>query len=145
MRLFTIGFTRKSAETFFGMLRSAQVAKVIDTRLNNTSQLAGFAKQDDLRFLLKAVADIGYSHEPLLAPNKDLLDAYKKNQINWGEYEDIFRRLMASRRVDQVMNRGQFDGGCLLCSEEKPDHCHRRLVAEYLREHWGNVEIVHLV
>lgn len=145
MKILTIGFTRKNAETFFTKLQAAGVARVVDTRLNNTSQLAGFAKRDDLRYLLKAVAGIGYRHEPLLAPTADILDAYKKGRIDWEVYALHFLNLMAARRIESTVSREILDDGCLLCSEDKPHHCHRRLVAEYLRKHWVDVEIVHLV
>ncbi len=144
MKILTIGFTKKNAEKFFTELRSAGVARVVDTRLNNTSQLSGFAKRDDLRYLLKAVGGIDYQHEPLMAPTADILDAYKKGRIDWDVYARHFLDLMATRRIENAMSREILADGCLLCSEDKPHHCHRRLVAEYLREHWGDVEIVHL-
>jgi uncharacterized protein (DUF488 family) len=144
MKILTIGFTKKNAEKFFTGLRSAGVARVVDTRLNNTSQLAGFAKRDDLRYLLKAVAGIDYRHEPLMAPTAEILEAYKKGRIDWDVYARHFLDLMAARHIESAMSREILADGCLLCSEDKPHHCHRRLVAEYLREHWGDVEIVHL-
>lgn len=144
IKLFTIGFTKKSAARFFGKLRAAGVARVLDTRLNNNSQLAGFAKKDDLAFFLDAVAGIGYAHLTELAPTADILDAYKKNDGDWAVYEPKYLALLAARRVEDTLDRALFDGGCLLCSEHEPDRCHRRLAAEYLREKWGGVEIVHL-
>lgn len=144
MKVFTIGFTKKNAEQFFLRLKQAGLKRVIDTRLNNVSQLAGFTKKDDLRFFLREVAGIDYVHMPLLAPTKDILDAYKKNGGDWNVYEQKFTDLVASRHIESKLDKSIVDGACLLCSEATPHHCHRRLVAEYLREKWGNLEIQHL-
>lgn len=145
MKIFTIGFTRKSAETFFTRLKEAGVKRLVDVRLNNTSQLAGFAKKDDLQFFTRAICNIDYIHLPELAPTAEILDPYKKvKHGDWQLYERLFLELMRSRRIE-TMERELLDGGCLLCSEETPDQCHRRLVAEYLREHWESVEIEHLL
>ncbi len=144
MKIFTMGFTKKSAEQFFARLKQSGLKLVVDTRLNNVSQLAGFTKKDDLKFFLKAVLDIDYVHAPLLAPNKDILDDYKKNGGDWPTYERKFLDLMGSRHIESKVDRYLLDGACLLCSEPTPHHCHRRLVAEYLKEKWGDVEIQHL-
>jgi uncharacterized protein (DUF488 family) len=144
IHLFTIGFTKKSAETFFTKLLQAGVKRLIDVRLNNNSQLAGFSKRDDLAYFLKAIAGIDYVHLLDLAPTQDLLDRYKKADKDWPAYERDFLRLIADRKIEQSISRDLLDGGCLLCSEDRPHHCHRRLVAEYLRDQWGNVEIEHL-
>ncbi len=144
IRLFTIGFTRKSAEAFFTRLSKAGVKRVIDIRLNNVSQLAGFAKRDDLRYFLKALCKIDYTHLPELAPTKEIMDNFKRKKGEWSVYERDFQRLLQERRPGETISRDLFDGACLLCSEDRPDHCHRRLVAEYLADTWGNVEIVHL-
>lgn len=144
MKLFTMGFTKKSAEQFFGRLKQAGLKRVVDTRLNNVSQLAGFTKKDDLKFFLKEVLEIDYVHAPLLAPSKDILDDYKKNGGDWPTYERKFLDLMGSRHIESKVDRYLLDGACLLCSEPTPHHCHRRLVAEYLKEKWGDVEIQHL-
>lgn len=144
MQLFTIGFTRKSAEQFFSVLQAAGVKRLIDVRLNNTSQLAGFSKRDDLRYFLKAICNIEYSHLPELAPTQDILDRYKKADKDWPSYEQQFLKLLEERNAISALDRNLFDSACLLCSEEKPERCHRRLVAEYLRNHWSSVEIVHL-
>ena len=144
MKIFTIGFTKKSAETFFTRLINAGVKRLVDVRLNNVSQLAGFTKRDDLRYFTKAICNIDYVHIPDLAPTKDMLDAYKKHKGDWGLYERQFLDLMRSRHVEEKASHEMLDGGCLLCSEEKPHHCHRRLVAEYLKEKWGDVEIDHI-
>ncbi len=144
MKIFTIGFTRKSAETFFTLLKNAGVRRLIDVRLNNVSQLAGFAKKEDLRYFTKAICNIDYAHVPELAPTAEILDPYRKAKNgDWQLYERRFLDLMRSRHIENTP-RELLDGGCLLCSEEKPHRCHRRLVAEYLKEHWGDVEIEHL-
>jgi len=144
MKIFTIGFTKKSAESFFETLRKSGVKRVVDVRLNNVSQLAGFAKKQDLAYFLKVICGIDYVHEPLLAPTQDILDAFKKKKGDWSAYEERFMALMAQRQVESKVERELLDGSCLLCSEDKPHHCHRRLVAEYLKQHWGNVDIEHL-
>lgn len=140
----TIGFTKKSAETFFTTLSRNGVKRLIDVRLNNTSQLAGFAKKEDLTYFLKAICNIDYIHLPELAPTADILDAYKKHKGDWRVYEQKFLQLMAERRVEESLPKDLLNEGCLLCSEDKPHYCHRRLVAEYLHEKWGNVTIRHL-
>jgi uncharacterized protein (DUF488 family) len=144
VRIATIGFTKKTAEQFFGLLRAAGVVRVIDVRLNNSSQLAGFSKRDDLRYFLRELCDIDYAHLPELAPTAAMLDDYKKNGGDWATYERAFLTLMAERRIEGTVPRELVDGGCLLCSEHRPDHCHRRLVAEYLASRWGNVDVRHL-
>jgi len=144
IKMFTIGFAGKSAERFFTLLMENQVRRVIDIRLHNTSQLAGFAKKEDLRYFLKAIGGIDYLHLPLLAPTEEILTAYKKNRGDWSVYERDFLALMAGRKIEQAVTPEMLHEGCLLCSEEKPRHCHRRLVAEYLRDRWGNVAIQHL-
>jgi uncharacterized protein (DUF488 family) len=144
IKLFTIGFTKKTAEQFFTALQRAGVRRVIDTRLNNNSQLAGFSKMGDLPYFLRSIADIAYVHRQELAPTKDMLDAYKKEKGDWAVYEQKFVSLIASRRIEESFPKGEADHGCLLCSEDKPKQCHRSLVAEYLARKWGNVEIIHL-
>jgi uncharacterized protein (DUF488 family) len=145
MKLFTIGFTKKSAEKFFDLLNSAGVRRIIDIRLNNTSQLAGFAKKDDLIYFLKMIGDIDYVHMPELAPTREILDEYKKKSGSWDTYEQKFLNLMAERGVYKTVVKKDLDGGCLLCSEALPPKCHRRLVAEYFRNQWPEIDIVHLV
>ncbi|MGH8532722.1 MAG: DUF488 family protein [Gammaproteobacteria bacterium] len=144
MKIFSIGFTKKNAEQFFTRLKQAGLERVVDTRLNNVSQLAGFTKKNDLCFFLREICHIDYVHLPELAPTQDILDAYKKNGGDWPTYERQFLALMAKRRVEATLDKKLIVGGCLLCSEATPDHCHRRLVAEYLCEKWGNVDIQHL-
>ena len=145
MKIFTIGFTNKKAQEFFEKLRAAGVKRVVDVRLNNISQLAGFSKKDDLKYFLRAIAGIDYVHLPELAPTKDLLDAYKKYKGDWSVYENEFLELMERRRIETSLAMDLVDNACLLCSEDKPHHCHRRLVAEYLQRHWPQVAVQHLV
>jgi uncharacterized protein (DUF488 family) len=144
MKVFTIGFTKKNAEQFFAQLKQPGLQRVLDTRLNNVSQLAGFTKKDDLRFFLREVGHIDYIHLPALAPTQAMLDAYKKKGGDWETYEKQFLALMAERRIETSIDKNLVSGACLLCSEPTPHHCHRRLVAEYLRGKWGDVDILHL-
>lgn len=144
MNLYTIGFTKKSAETFFETLRRAGVKRIVDVRLNNVSQLAGFAKRDDLRYFLERICGIEYVHAPDLAPTQPMLDGYRKEHKSWATYEKQFIDLMRSRQIESTLPKDIIDEGCLLCSEDKPHHCHRRLVAEYLGESWGDMDIKHL-
>ena len=144
MNVFTIGFTKKNAEQFFGRLKQPGLVRLVDARLNNISQLAGFTKKDDLRFFLRQIRNIDYLHMPELAPSQDILDDYKKNGGDWATYERKFLALMEKRRVEDKVSKDTINGGCLLCSEPTPEHCHRRLVAEYLKSRWGDLEIVHL-
>ena len=144
MRLFTIGFTKKSAEKFFEMLRSSGAKRLVDVRLNNVSQLAGFAKKLDLQYFAKEICKMDYVHLPDLAPTQDILDEYKKNKGDWAVYETKFLDLMRQRQIESTVPKEVVAEGCLLCSEDKPHHCHRRLVAEYLKQHWGDIEIRHL-
>ncbi len=144
IKLSTIGFAGHSAEEFFGKLQRAGVKTLFDVRLTNVSQLAGFAKRRDIEYFLRTIAGIGYVHEKGLAPTKEILDDYKKKRIQWAEYEERFTRLLLDRQPDKRLHPDELDGGCLLCSEREPEHCHRRLAAEYLRREWGDVEIIHL-
>jgi uncharacterized protein (DUF488 family) len=144
MKLFTIGFTRKNAERFFGLLRTSGAQRVVDVRLNNVSQLSGFAKKEDLRYFLRVICGMGYVHLPDLAPTQELLDEYKRQEIDWATYEKRFLRLLRKRRIEVSLPRSTIADACLLCSESEPEQCHRRLVAEYLRDRWGEVEVVHL-
>jgi uncharacterized protein (DUF488 family) len=145
IRLYTIGFTKKSAEKFFTALTREHITRIIDIRLNNVSQLAGFAKKEDLKFFLKTICNIEYLHIPDLAPTEKILGEYKKQGENWEVYEKKFIELMSQRKIEDKMREIISDGNCLLCSEDKPDQCHRRLAAEYLNEKWGNLEIRHIV
>ena len=144
VQLFTIGFTATTAEAFFTALRRGGVRRVVDVRLHNTSQLAGFSKKDDLRFFLREMGGIEYLHLPDLAPSKELLDTYKKHKGDWDVYASEFNALMAKRGVEKTVPRAGVHLGCLLCSEKKPHRCHRTLVAAYLTKHWGDVSTQHL-
>ena len=144
IKLYTIGFTKKSAEKFFSLLCKAGIKRVIDVRLSNVSQLAGFAKKDDLRYFLRQICNIDYIHLPELAPSKEILDEFKKNKGAWSVYTTKFLSLLKERQVEETLEKEILDGGCLLCSEESPQNCHRRLIAEYLQEKWDNIEIKHL-
>jgi uncharacterized protein (DUF488 family) len=144
-KISTIGFTKTTAEGFFERLLKAGVKKVLDVRLHNTSQLAGFAKADDLAYFLKKIGGIQYVHEPLLAPTDPMLKAYKREKGDWRAYEERFLGLMAERQIEKRLKTDVFDGACLLCSEDTPHHCHRRLVCEYLNEKRdGALEVHHL-
>ncbi len=142
-KISTIGFTKTTAEGFFERLLNAGVKKVVDVRLHNTSQLAGFAKADDLAYLLKMIGGIGYVHQPLLAPTDPMLKAYKKEKGDWRAYEERFLGLMSERHIEERFKPEMFEGACLLCSEATPHHCHRRLVCEYLNEKWDRALEVH--
>jgi uncharacterized protein (DUF488 family) len=134
----TIGFTKTNAERFFERLIGAGVKKVIDVRLHNTSQLAGFAKADDLAYFLRKIDRIQYVHQPMLAPTDAMLKAFKKDKGDWGLYEDRFVGLMRERKIETRLKPEMLEGACLLCSEATPHQCHRRLVVEYLNDKWGD-------
>ncbi len=145
MEVFTIGFAKRSAIEFFGALKRAGVRRVLDVRLNNSSQLAGYTKRSDLPFFLEEICGADYLHKPLLAPTQAILDDYKKNKGSWLTFQRRFRELMTERRVEEEIDPGVFSvPTSLLCSETTAEHCHRRLVLEYLQEKWGDLSIVHL-
>jgi uncharacterized protein (DUF488 family) len=147
VEIYSIGFTQKTAEQFFGILKHAGIRRLVDVRLNNVSQLAAFAKRDDLRYFLREICGAEYVHEPLLAPTQELLDGLKKNKGPWAEYEAGFLSLMRERRVEEQLAPPLLleMPTALLCSEPTAECCHRRLVLEYLRERWcADFEIVHL-
>lgn len=144
MKVYTIGFTKKPASKFFELLRESGARRLVDVRLNNVSQLAGFAKKDDLEYFLQKICRMKYIHLPELAPTSEMLDAYRKEHRDWDTYEREFLSLMDKRRISKKGLKRTINNACLLCSEDKPDYCHRRLVAEYLSRHWGDIEIVHL-
>jgi uncharacterized protein (DUF488 family) len=147
MKLYTIGFTQKTAEDFFGRLRASEVKTLVDIRLNPHGQLAGFAKQADLPYFLRELAGgCGYVHLLELAPTKELMRAYRGGGTAWPAYARRFEALLDKRRIPETLDRKLFEAGacCLLCSEDTPDHCHRRLVAERLQAHWPGVEVGHL-
>jgi uncharacterized protein (DUF488 family) len=145
VEIYTTGFTQKSAEEFFESLRRGGIKRLLDVRLNNVSQLAGFSKREDLRYFLRALLGVDYLHEPLLAPTQELLDSYRKAKSGWGAYEQRFLALMREREIERRIDRSLFDiPTVLLCSEATAEHCHRRLVAEYLQAAWGDLTITHL-
>lgn len=145
MKIFTIGFTKKSAALFFGILRKNGIKRLVDVRLNNVSQLAGFTKREDLQFFLREICDADYVHEPKLAPTQEMLDTYKKKKGDWSEYEQEFLELIKHRKIETRVERSLFDRpAVLLCSEPTPEHCHRRIIVEYLQSKWQDVEITHL-
>lgn len=145
MEIYTIGFTQTTAERFFGRLKAAGVQRLLDVRLNNSSQLAGFAKSQDLPFFLHELADAQYEHDPRLAPTQELLGSYRKQAIDWPTYEDKFLELMEQRGIENLLSPAEFgDPTALLCSEATAERCHRRLVCEYLARHWPDLNAVHL-
>ncbi len=146
MEIFTIGFTQTPARDFFGKLKRAGVRRLVDVRLNNTSQLAAYAKRDDLQYFLRAICDAEYLHLPVLAPTQEMLDQYKKLKGGWPTYEEQFLNLIADRQIEDELDRPSFGElpSALLCSELTAVHCHRRLVVEYLQEKWTDLKIVHL-
>jgi len=145
MDVYTIGFTQRTAESFFGALRAAGIRRLVDVRLNNSSQLTGFAKRDDLAFFLRELCGAEYLHEPMLAPTQEILDGYRKEKGSWEGYERRFLALMGERRVEERLNPALFEiPTVLLCSEPEATRCHRRLVLEYLQRKWGNLNPIHL-
>ncbi|MCJ7692489.1 MAG: DUF488 domain-containing protein [Sedimentisphaerales bacterium] len=143
-KIFTIGYVGRTAEEFFRILKQAGIRKVIDVRLYNTSQLAGFTKREDIKYFLRAIVGSDYIHLPMMAPTKKLLNDYKKGLISWQQYETQFNGIITQRQIERHFMSQDMDMSCFLCSEAKADKCHRRLVAEYLAKHWQNVSIGHL-
>jgi uncharacterized protein (DUF488 family) len=144
MQLFTIGFTQKSAREFFNLLEDNGVRKIVDIRINNTSQLSGFAKGSDLEYFSRVILDIPYEHVLDFAPTQDLLKRYRDKETTWDEYEKEYLSLLRDRKILENLDLESLDGACLLCSEHLPDHCHRRLLAEYIQSHHPGLEIIHL-
>jgi len=144
MTLYTIGSGKKSAREFFTLLQQNGVRRLIDIRLNNTSQLAGFTKKVDLEYFLKAIADIDYIHMPEFAPTEKLLEGYKSKKISWLEYEDEYFRILEVRQTLDKLSYNFFESSCLLCSEPTAKQCHRRLLAEYLKERIADLKVIHL-
>ena len=144
MKIYTIGFTQKNAEEFFSKIKSHHVRRLIDIRIHPNGQLSGFAKQEDLPYFLKGLADnFGYAYMPDLAPTKDILKEYRDDG-DWERYVTRFESLMDERNIPHALNPDDFNESCLLCSEVTPEQCHRRLVAERFAKHWQDVEIIHL-
>ena len=142
--LFTIGFTKKKAEEFFKLIKKNNIKCLIDIRLNNVSQLAGFAKRDDLKYFLKQICNCEYRHMPEIAPTKEILYSYKKKQISWDEYVVRYNNLIKKRKIESKISLSELDGSCFLCSEPTADMCHRRLASEYLKKHFDTIRIKHL-
>lgn len=143
MIIFTIGFSQKSAETFFTLLKINKVKKLIDIRLNNKSQLAGFANAKHLPYFLK-LHSIEYEYKPELAPSKELLDGYKNKSITWEEYVNIYNKLLIDRNILKDISIETIENSVFLCSEPTANQCHRRLIAEYFKKEYKNIIIRHL-
>ncbi|MBC6415466.1 MAG: DUF488 domain-containing protein [Bdellovibrionales bacterium] len=146
MKVFTIGFTKKTVRVFFEKLKQSPAKRIVDVRLNNVSQLSGFAKKIDLIYFLKEIVNMDYVHLPEMAPTKDILDEYKKSKGDWTIYENKFIKLMEKRAIEKQNIKNIIHEGCLLYSEHEPDYCHRRLVIDYLKKKWSNetFQITHL-
>jgi uncharacterized protein (DUF488 family) len=144
MKVFTIGFTKKSAEQFFDTLTKNGVTRLMDIRLNNKSQLAAFAKADDLKYFLKKICGIEYRHIPQCAPSEELLKKYQNKEIDWAGYEKEYKALINKRNVASLFDKTNLANSCFLCSEPTAEQCHRRLLVEYLKEHFSDIEIVHI-
>lgn len=143
--LYTIGFTKKSAEQFFELLRKNHVKQLVDVRISNNSQLAGFAKGRDLEYLTEKICGIKYRHITDFAPTKELLDDYHDGKVSWDKYITIYHSLLAERGILNIYDIKEMDGSCFLCSEATPDQCHRRLLAEYFEKaNPGKILIKHL-
>lgn len=145
-KIYTIGFTSKTAKSFFDLIKASRITVLIDTRLHNSSQLAGFAKKEDLTYFLKELCNVDYMHIPELAPTKEILKLYQNKVITWQHYEEQFLALMSKRNIEKYIEPEIIENNCLLCSEHQPHQCHRRLVAEYLKFHWkkDDLDIHHL-
>jgi uncharacterized protein (DUF488 family) len=144
MKLYTIGFAKKSAEQFFTALKRAGVRRILDVRIGNTSQLSGFTKKDDLKYFARAICGADYAHLPELAPSEELFHARKKENMNWKSYGKRYLDLLKLRNIAETLPPSLFEDACLLCTEEDPRDCHRSLLAEYLEAKWGGIEIIHL-
>lgn len=143
--LYTIGFTKKSAEQFFNLLREHHVRQLVDVRISNSSQLAGFAKGKDLAFFVHEICHIPYWHNTDFAPTKELLERWHKHEITWNEYEAIYNKMLDDRKIIGKYDVKSLDCACFLCSEDTTEFCHRRLLVEYLQKHSSEeVAIIHL-
>ncbi|MGD9567064.1 MAG: DUF488 family protein [Sedimentibacter sp.] len=147
-KLYTIGFTKKSAQKFFELLEMNNVNTIIDIRLNNTSQLSGFAKYPDIKFFLKRVCNIDYLHDLQFSPTEDILKNYKKKVYTWQDYVEHFENLMIERKIDKHIINNYSDclekNYCLLCSEDTPENCHRSLVSDKFNKIFS-IELKHLL
>lgn len=146
MKIYTIGFTQKTAREFFNKIKTNNIDLLIDIRLNNVSQLAGFAKGKDLEYFLKEICNCDYVHDDVFAPTKELLENYRAGKVSWQQYEETFAKIMTSRQIEERFKKlyARHEKICLLCSEQTAEQCHRRLVAEYLQKHFDNIEIIHI-
>ena len=145
IKLYTIGFAGKSAESFFSLLKTNEVKKIVDTRINNVSQLAGYAKGTDLKFFAASIGNIDYEHNIDLAPTKELLSKFRNKELTWQEYEIHYLNLLDTRKISKKIKIDLLHQNCLLCSEHTPEKCHRRLLAEYLQQSRSDIEIIHLI
>jgi uncharacterized protein (DUF488 family) len=145
--LYTIGFTKKSAEEFFTLLRENDVRMLLDIRLNNTNQLAGFTKQQDLAYFTRELLGIPYVHDPRFAPQAETISTYRKGKGAFGPFREEFMKTMEERRIREVIRADysdRLDRCCLLCSEKDADSCHRKIVAELMQEVYPDLEVIHL-
>lgn len=146
MKIYTIGFTKKSAEEFFTLIKKSGVKRVIDVRRNNTSQLSGFAKENDLKYFLKELCHVDYVHALDLAPTEEILQPYRHKEHTWQDFKKDYLKLLAARKIETTFDKKLLDKSCLLCGEAEPDHCHREFLIEYLQSHWKDViEVEHLI
>jgi len=144
LEVFTIGFTKKSARQFFDSLKAANIKIVYDVRLNNKSQLSGFAKGADLEYFLRAIAGMKYNHLTKAAPTEELLKKWRKGEITWEQYEEAYLEMLKERDIDEIIRREDLNNACFLCSESTPEKCHRRLLVEYLKEKIPEIKITHI-
>ncbi len=142
--LYTVGFSGKDAKTFFELLKLNNIQTLLDVRLNNVSQLSGYTKKNDLAYFLDKICGIKYNHLSILAPTKEILDAYKSKKISWNAYEAKYISLINERKIENELKNIDFNKACLLCSEKSADQCHRRLAANIIRDIFMIEKVVHL-
>lgn len=140
MKVFTIGINNKSAEQFFRLLSDNKIIKIIDIRLNNTTQLCGFSKMNDLKFFLKRILNIEYEYISDFAPTKDIMVSYRENK-DWNKFKTDYLKLLENRKVKESYQNYDFRNTCFLCSEDDADNCHRKILSEFLD---NSAEIIHL-
>lgn len=145
IKLYTIGFTGKPAEKFFNLLRNNGVKKIVDTRINNVSQLSGFAKGSDLKFFAAEIGQMSYEHKVDFAPTKELLLKYRNKQLTWEHFASEYINLLDMRKISKKTKVDLLHENCFLCSEHTPEKCHRRLLAEYLKQVRNDIQIIHLM
>jgi len=144
IKLFTIGYTKKSAQQFFELLKKNQIKRVVDIRLNNKGVFAGFSKMGDIQYFCKILINADYIYKPEFAPTKDMLKRYRKKEITWEDYEKEYDDLIEKRNIKESLKINEYDYNCFLCSEHLPDKCHRKLLAEYFLKLNSNIEISHI-